>query len=70
MIMRSVSARYDDGRVVFDEEVAIPSNARLLVAILEDSDPDRTDFLALSATRFADAFGEDEVEYTEADIPR
>ncbi len=68
MIMRSISARYDDGRVLFDEDIVIPSRARLLVTILEDTDTDRSDFLALSATGFADAYDSDEVEYSEADI--
>ena len=68
MIMRSISARYDDGRVLFDEDIVIPSRARLLVTILEDTDPDRSDFLALSATRFADAYDSGEVEYYEADL--
>jgi hypothetical protein len=70
MIMRSVSARFDQGRVVLDEDVAIPSHARLLVTILEEPDADRNDFLNLSASSFADAFDDDEVEYTETDIRR
>lgn len=70
MIMRSVSARFHEGRVLFDEDIVIPSQARLLVTILEDSDTDHSDFIALSATSFADAYDEDEVEYSEADIRR
>jgi hypothetical protein len=68
MIMKSVSARFDDGRVLFDEEMAIPRNARLLVTILEESDGDVSDFLVISSAGFADAFDEDEVEYSEADV--
>lgn len=70
MIMRSLSARFDEGRVLFDEDIAIPPHARLLVTILEDSDDERSDFLAVASTAFADALGDDEVEYTEADVRR
>lgn len=70
MIMKSVSARFDDGRVLFDEEIVIPRNARLLVTILEESDADRSDFLDLSTTSFADAYDNAEVEYSESDIRR
>lgn len=70
MIMKSVSARFDDGQVLFDEEIAIPHHARLLVTILEDTDSERADFLALSAAAFADAYDADEVEYSEADVRR
>ena len=66
--MRSVSARFEYGRVLFDEEVAIPSHARLLVTILEEPDMERSDFLSLSSRSFADAFDVDEVEYSETDI--
>jgi hypothetical protein len=68
MIMRSISARYDDGRVLFDEDIVIPSHARLLVTILEDTDSERSDFLALSATTLADAYDTDEIEYFEGDV--
>jgi len=70
MIMKSVSARYEEGKVLLDEDISIPPQARLLVTILEDSDPDRAAFLSMSATAFADAFEDDEVEYTEADARR
>lgn len=68
MILKSISARYDGGRVLFDEDVMIPPQSRLLVTILDDSDPDRGEFLSLASTSFADSFGEDEVEYSEADL--
>jgi hypothetical protein len=68
MILRSISARYDDGRVLFDEDVVIPSHAKLLVTILEDTDSERSDFLALSATSLANAYDADEIEYSEGDI--
>ena len=70
MIMRSVSARFDEGRVLFDEDIAIPPHPRLLVTILEDADGDRADFHALASAAFADTFSDDEVEYSEADLRR
>ncbi len=66
--MKSVSARYDGGRVLFDEDITIPADARLVVTILEDADTDRTEFHEFASTAFADAFDEDEVEYSEADL--
>lgn len=68
MIMKSVSARYDGNKVLFDEAIVIPTDARLVVTILENTDADRSDFQRLAATAFADAFDEDEVEYSEADL--
>lgn len=70
MIMKSVSARFDQGRVLFDEDIDIPPHARLLVTILDEPDADREGFLALASSSFADAFDDDEVEYSEADLRR
>lgn len=68
MILKSISARFDHGKVLFDEEVNIPQRARLLVTILDEPDSEREEFLLSSATVFADAFEEDEVEYSESDL--
>lgn len=69
MQLKSLSARYDGSRVLFDDDVNIPPQTRLLVTILDgEDDPERAEFLALSAGRFADAFDGDEVEYSEADL--
>ena len=70
MILKCVSARFESGKVLFDEAVIIPPQARLLVTILEDEDTDRNDFLRLSSAAFADAYDADEVEYSEADLRR
>jgi hypothetical protein len=67
-MMKSVSARFDGQRVLFDEEVEIRPHTRLLVTILEDVDQERAGFLALAATSLADAYGDDEVVYDEADL--
>jgi len=68
MPMTSIAAHYDGKHVLFDEEVHLRPHTRLLVTILEDQDSDRDEFLALAATALANSFGEDEVEYTEADL--
>jgi hypothetical protein len=70
MPLKSIAAHYDGQRVCFDEEVTIAPKTRLLVTILEDSDHDREEFLRLASAAFADSFGDDEVEYTEADLKR
>ena len=68
MTLKSISARFDHGKLVFDEEVNIPQRARLLVSILDEPDAEREEFLLSSATVFADSFDEDEVEYSEGDL--
>jgi len=70
MIMKSVSARFDGEKVLLDEDITIPVDARLVVTILQDSDDERVEFHRLSSKAFADAFEEDEVEYSEADLRR
>ncbi|MCP5542211.1 MAG: hypothetical protein H7A52_18870 [Akkermansiaceae bacterium] len=68
--MKSVIAHYDGQRVCLDEEVTIAPETKLLVTILEDSDRDREEFLRLAGAAFADSYGDDEIEYTEADLKR
>lgn len=68
MILKSVSARFDGERVLFDEQITIRPQTRLLVTILEDVDADRDEFLAMAAASLADSYDDDEVEYSEADI--
>jgi hypothetical protein len=68
MILKSISARFDRGTVLFDEEVNIPQHARLLVTVLEDPDTEREEFLTASSSAFADGFTDDEVEYSEDDL--
>jgi hypothetical protein len=70
MPLVSIPAHYDGVHVLLDEPVALRPHARLIVTVLEDSDDDREDFLRLAASGLADAYSEDEVEYTEADLKR
>ncbi|MEC5129172.1 hypothetical protein VSU19_20595 [Verrucomicrobiales bacterium BCK34] len=66
--MKSIPAHFDGQQVRLDEDVEIQPQARLLVTILEDTDPERDDFITLAGTTLADSYGDDEVEYTEADL--
>jgi hypothetical protein len=68
MPMKSIAAHFDGHHVCLDEEVVLRPQTRLLVTILEDIDGERADFLALAGAAFADSYGDDEVEYTEADL--
>lgn len=68
MPLVSIPAHYDGSNVLLDEPVVLRPNARLIVTVLEESDPDREDFLRLAANGLAAAYSEDEIEYTEADL--
>ena len=68
MPLLSISAHFDGERVLLDEDVQIRPNARLLVTVLDEADPDRQEFLRLAQASLADAYAEDDVEYTEADL--
>ncbi len=70
MPLVSIPAHYDGTQVLLDEEVVLRPNARLIVTVLGDSDAEREDFLRVAANGLAGAWGEDEVEYSEADIRR
>jgi hypothetical protein len=68
MPMQSIPAHYDGSQVLLDEAVELRPDTRLIVTVLPDADSERDDFLRLSETTLADAYAEDEVEYTEADL--
>lgn len=72
--MRSVTLRahYDGERIVRDEPFELPVNAPLTVTVLgppsSELDRDRESWVVLSAQSLARAYGEDEPEYTVADL--
>lgn len=66
--MTSIPAHYDGKHVLFDEEIHLRPHTRLLVTILEEQDMEREEFVTLAATAFADSYGEDDMEYSEADL--
>ena len=63
-----IAAHFDGAKVCLDEDVTLPVNARLIVTVLEDSDPERDDFLRLAPGGLATAYADDEVEYSVADL--
>lgn len=72
MVMPSVTlkAHYDGERIQLDEPFDLPRNAALLVTVLAEGNGDRVAWFAASKAALARAFGDDEPEYTPADIRR
>lgn len=68
MPILSVPAHFDGVHVRLDEEIMLPQNARLIVTVIDEHDPDRDNFLALSANALGAAYDEEEVEYTQEDL--
>lgn len=67
----TLKAHYDGERIRLDEPFELPRNAPLLVTVLPtDEDGDRALWVAASKAALARAFGDDEPEYTEADVRR
>jgi hypothetical protein len=67
----TLKAHYDGERIQLDEPFDLPRNALLLVTVVpQDGDGDRVAWLAASSAALARAFGDDEPEYTQADIRR
>jgi hypothetical protein len=57
------NAHFDGQQITLDEPFEIPSNARLLVTILETSDLERDDWMAFSGRNLAEAYSDDEADY-------
>jgi hypothetical protein len=66
--MQSISAHYDGTQVLLDEDIDLRPDTRLIVTILPDTDSERDDFMLLSVSSLSEAYSDDEVEYSEADI--
>jgi hypothetical protein len=68
----TLKAHYDGERIQLDEPFDLPRNALLLVTVvpLPEGNDDRVAWLAASGAALARAFGDNEPEYTEADIRR
>ena len=66
----ALRAHYDGNQILLDEEFALPVNAQLIVTVLQEPIPERTVWSALAAQGLAMAFGEDEPEYSTADVLR
>jgi hypothetical protein len=68
MPLLSIPGHYDGTRVLLDEDVKLRANTRLIVTVIDESDPEREDFHRLSASSLASAYSDEEVEYNEADL--
>ena len=67
----TLKAHYDGERIQLDEPFDLPRNTLLLVTVLApEGNGDRVAWLAASSAALARAFGENEPEYTPADIRR
>ncbi len=65
----ALRAHFDGKQILLDEEYDLPANAQLVVTVLEPSAASaRDDWARLSAGGLAAAYGEDEPEYSAADI--
>ncbi len=70
----TLRAHYDGEHIVLDEPFEIPANASLAVTVLapdpsaHDRERERASWAALSAWSLARAYGDDEPEYTVADL--
>ena len=67
----SLRAHYDGERIQLDEPFDLPPDVPLLVTVLEpEADSDREAWIATGRQALARACGNDEPEYTLADIRR
>ena len=70
----TLRAHYDGKHIVLDEPFEIPANAALAVTVLaaeppeHDRERERASWAALSAAGLAPAYGDDEPEYSVADL--
>ena len=62
-----LKAHYDGQRIVLDEPFELPANAPLMVTVF-GPDTERSEWAALGARSLARAYGDDEPEYTTADL--
>ena len=66
----SLKAHFDGRAIQLDEPYELPRDAQLIVTVLatSTSDNDRADWATLTARGLANAYGNDEPEYSVADI--
>jgi hypothetical protein len=66
----ALRAHYDGKQICLDEQFELPPNARLLVTVLPMDDGDDATWRPLAMQGIARSYGDDEPEYTLADIKR
>jgi hypothetical protein len=67
-----LKAHYDGEHIILDEPFELPANTPLAVTVLSTTDPEqdceRTEWAALGAQSLTRAYGDDEPEYSVADV--
>ncbi|MGM0578166.1 MAG: hypothetical protein ACQEXJ_20745 [Myxococcota bacterium] len=67
----SIKAHYDGERIVLDEPFELPPDSPLMVTVLPTPDAEMgEDWAGAAKTALAGAYGDDEPEYTTADLRR
>ena len=66
----TLKAHFDGEHIVLDEPFELPANTPLAVTVLptEKADFERAGWVAISEERLAAAYGDDEPEYSAADL--
>ena len=64
----TLPAHFDGQQIVLDTPYELPPNTPLTVTVLSEEDQEREDWYRLGAQGLARAYGDDEPEYTAADI--
>jgi hypothetical protein len=59
----TLNAHFDGQQITLDEPFEIPSNAKLLVTVLETPDLERDEWTGVSLRNLARAYSDDEPEY-------
>lgn len=63
-------AHFDGQQIVLDEPYPLEPNMPLTVTVLSEDDTEREDWARFGRQNLARAYGDDEPEYTMADIKR
>jgi len=63
----ALTAHFDGEKVQFDDPCHLEANARLMVVVLP-ADDERQSWSQFSASQLAKAYGDNEPEYTAADL--
>ncbi len=62
-----LKAHYDGEHIVLDEQFKLPTNVALIVTVFAP-DAERSEWAELGMQGLSRAYGDDEPEYTEADL--
>ena len=60
----SIRAHFDGKHILLDETVQLKTDAKLMVTVLPEVDEEREAWLRLANSGLADAYGENEPEYS------